>query len=172
MYGIYARHGEDSHSSHSASTADSMDMDMSHSGSSSSSHSMMSVFQTDRATPLYSTAWTPNSVGSYAATCIFLIVLAALFRGLLAAKWWQEQRWLDQELNRRFVVVNGKTPLAENLSRDSLAKQANMVLSEQGIEENVVVVKKRTFGARPWRLSVDPIRAVIDTVIAGVGYLL
>jgi hypothetical protein len=46
------------------------------------------------------------------------------------------------------------------------------VLSENGVEENVVVVKKRTFGPRPWRMSVDPARAAIDTVIAGVGYLL
>jgi hypothetical protein len=156
-HGIHARHG---------STADSASSD------SMSGMTMMSVFQTSMATPLYSQAWTPTSTGSYAGTCIFLILLAVIFRGLLAAKWWQENRWLDRELNRRFVVVNGKAPLAENLSRDSLAKQANMVLSENGIEENVVVVKKRTFGARPWRLSVDPIRAAIDTVIAGVGYLL
>lgn len=167
MQGIYARHGAD-HGTATTTAADSMDMnDMSGMGM-----TMMSVFQTATATPLYSTAWTPNSTGTYAATCIFLIMLAALFRGLLAAKWWQENRWLDRELNRRYVVVNGRAPLAENLSRDSLAKHANMVLSENGVEENVMVVKKRTFGPRPWRLSVDPIRAVIDTVIAGVGYLL
>ena len=163
-FGLHARHGAETHATASEANMDhggSMDMPM-----------MMSVFQTSRATPLFSTAWTPNNAGTYAATCIFLIVLGALFRGLLAAKWWQENRWLDQELNRRYVVVNGRQPLAEKLSNDSLAKHANMVLSENGIEENVVVVKKRTFGARPWRLSVDPIRAAIDTVIAGVGYLL
>ncbi|KAK3393071.1 low affinity copper transporter [Podospora didyma] len=133
---------------------------------------MMSVFQTQRATPLYSTSWTPTSTGTYAATCIFLIVLALVFRGLLAAKAWQESRWLDAELNRRYVVVSGKAPLSETLSRDSLAKK-NMVLSENGVEENVMVVKKRTTThARPWRLSVDPLRAGLDTVIAAVGYLL
>jgi len=168
MHGIYARHGSDHGSTTTASEAnsDGMAMDGGHSGG------MMSVFTTVMATPLYSTAWTPTTTGTYAATCIFLIVLAALFRGLLAAKWWQENRWLDRELNRRYVVVNGKAPLAENLSRDSLAKHGNVVLSENGVEENVVVVKKRTFGPRPWRLSVDPVRAAIDTVIAGVGYLL
>ncbi|KAK1758468.1 protein P80 [Echria macrotheca] len=167
-HGIHARHGADAHAADSTMSDSMSGM----SGNGGGGMTMMSVFQTSMATPLYSQAWTPTSTGSYAGTCIFLIVLAVIFRGLLAAKWWQENRWLDRELNRRFVVVNGKAPLAENLSRDSLAKHANMVLSENGIEENVVVVKKRTFGARPWRLSVDPVRAAIDTVIAGVGYLL
>lgn len=47
-----------------------------------------------------------------------------------------------------------------------------MTLSENGVEENVMVVKTRTMGVRPWRLSVDPVRAVMDTIIAGVGWLL
>jgi hypothetical protein len=103
-----------------------------------------------------------------------LISLATVFRGLLALKAWQEHRWLDAELQRRYVVVNGKAPLAEALSRDSLAKQAHLVLSENGVEENVLVVRNRPAAAfaRPWRLTVDPLRALIDTVIAGVGYLL
>ncbi|KAK7969364.1 low affinity copper transporter [Apiospora saccharicola] len=147
-------------------------MDMGHSSSSSSGGMMMmmSVFQTSQKTPLYSMAWTPQSVGGYAATCIFLIVLGTLLRGLLALKSIQEARWLDKEFKRRYVAVQGKLPMAERVSADSLAK--NMTLSENGVEENVMVVKKVASHARPWRLSVDPIRAVIDTVIAGVGYLL
>ncbi|KAK7952333.1 Ctr copper transporter [Apiospora aurea] len=152
-------------------------MDMSGmSGSSSSSSSggmmmmMMSVFQTSQKTPLYSMAWTPQSVGGYAATCIFLIVLGTLLRGLLALKSIQESRWLDKEFKRRYVAVQGKQPMAERVSADSLAKK--MTLSENGVEEDVMVVKKVQTHARPWRLSVDPVRAVIDTVIAGVGYLL
>lgn len=53
---------------------------------------------------------------------------------------------------------------------DSESKR--MILTENGVEEEVMVVKKRSSGVRPWRLSVDPIRAVMDTVIAGVAYLL
>lgn len=147
-------------------------MDMGSGSGDSHSSTMMAVFQTSMATSLYSSKWTPNSTGTYAATCIFLIFLAVLFRGLLAAKAWQENRWLEKELSRRYVVVNGKGPLAENLSRDSLAKNMTMVLSENGVEETVMVVGKRQTHARPWRLSVDPVRALIDTVIAGVGYLL
>ncbi|KAH6647000.1 Ctr copper transporter [Truncatella angustata] len=143
---------------------------MDSSSTSSTSMMMMAVFQNTMATPLYSTAWTPNGVGTYAATCIFLIVLGAVMRGLLAAKTVQESRWLDRELNRRFVAVQGKLPAAEQVSSDSLAKR--MTLTENGVEENVMVVGKKGLVARPWRLSVDPIRAVIDTIIAGVGYLL
>ena len=138
--------------------------------STSSMSMMMAVFQTTTATPLYSSAWTPGSTGAYAGTCIFLIVLAVVLRGLLAAKGIQEQRWLDRELNRRYVAVHGKLPLAEQVSRDSLAKR--MVLTENGVEEEVMVVGKKHVHPRPWRLSVDPVRAVIDTLIAGVGYLL
>ncbi|EAQ89850.1 hypothetical protein CHGG_06469 [Chaetomium globosum CBS 148.51] len=155
-------------------------MDMGHDSSSSSSSSghssgHTSVFQTSMATALFSTAWTPSSTGAYAGTCIFLIVLAVIFRGLLALKSWQERRWLDAELARRYVVVQGKAPLADALARDPAAKNASLVLSENGVEENVVVVGNRGAAAahvRPWRLSVDPLRAAVDTVVAGVGYLL
>lgn len=133
---------------------------------------MMSVFQNDPKTALYSSGWTPQNAAGYAGTIIFLILLAVLFRCMLAAKARQEARWLDAELNRRYVVVNGRLPMAERAaSVESLAKP-RAVLSSNGVEEDVVVVKKHTTTARPWRLSVDPIRAVIDTVIAGTGYLL
>jgi hypothetical protein len=48
------------------------------------SASTMAVFQTSIHTALYSAGWTPSNTGTYAATCIFLVVLATLFRGLLA----------------------------------------------------------------------------------------
>ncbi|PSR80530.1 Ctr copper transporter [Coniella lustricola] len=35
-------------------------------------------------TPLFSTAWTPNGIGQYAGTCIFLIILAVIHRSLVA----------------------------------------------------------------------------------------
>lgn len=77
---------------------------------------------------------------------------------------------MDAEFNRRYVTVAEKQPKSERVSQDSDAKR--MVLSENGVEEGVMVVRKRGGDTRPWRLSVDPLRAVFDTVIAGVGYLL
>lgn len=64
----------------------------------------------------------------------------------------------------------GKAPKAERISSDSDSKR--MVLSENGVEEDVFVVKKKGVVGRPWRITVDPQRAAIDTVVAGVGYLL
>ncbi|KAI0458054.1 Ctr copper transporter [Xylaria acuta] len=145
------------------------DMDMG--SSSSDSHSMhMSVFNNDMMTALYSDAWTPSTAGAYAGTIIFLIFLGALFRVLLAAKALAEARWLDAEMRRRYVVVQGKLPVSEQLSRDDLSKR--MTLTENGVEEDVFVVQRTKQIHRPFRLSVDPLRAALDTIITGVGYLL
>jgi hypothetical protein len=131
---------------------------------------MQMTFYTSTMTPLYSDSWAPTSTSSYAGTCIFLIILATLFRCLLALKGWKESAWLDAEFNRRYVVVAGKATKAEQISQDSDKKR--MMLTENGVEEEVMVVQKRSLGVRPWRLSVDPLRAVMDTVIVGVAYLL
>ncbi|ROV95343.1 hypothetical protein VSDG_06053 [Cytospora chrysosperma] len=156
-----------------------MDMDMGSGATtttSSSSHmstamsTMMVSFQNSMSTTLYSEAWTPSGAGAYAGTCIFLIALAATLRALFALRSLQEGRWLDRELDRRYVVVAGRPAMRDSVERDSLKQ--TMVLSANGLEEEVMVVRKRNSCARPWRLSVDPVRAVIDTVIAGVGYLL
>ncbi|KAI3528703.1 ctr copper transporter [Colletotrichum paranaense] len=177
---LMARHGGDDHGATGTATASDampgMDMgsgtmnDTHGSTGSSMSMMMMTIFQTSLKTPLYTEAWTPNSVGTYAATCIFLIFLAFGLRSMLALKSIQEKRWLDKDFKRRYVSVNGKLGMAGKMSTDSMAKQ--MVLSENGLEENVTVVQKGHGIWRPWRFSVDPVRAVIDTAIAGVGYLL
>jgi hypothetical protein len=119
-------------------------------------------------TPLYSPMWAPTNVGQYVGTCIFLIVLAVIFRGLLAVKAWKETAWLDAEFNRRYATIAGKQLKSEHISTDSVDKQ--MILIESGVEEGVVVVRKRSI--RPWRITTDPLRAVMDTAIAGVAYLL
>ncbi len=150
-------------------------MDM---GSSSGSNqnttmgSMMAmVFQTQTATPLYANAWTPRSSGAYAGTCIFLIVLSVAARLLVALRTTQEARWLDRDAARRYVAARGRVPLAEAVAHDPHAKE--MVLSANGVEESVVVVARTAATApRPWRFSVDPVRALLDTTIVGVGYLL
>lgn len=149
-------------------------MDAESSSSSHSSHGsssiMAMVFQTQRQTPLYSDSWTPESAGAYAGTCIFLAVLAIVARCLVALKAVQEARWLDREAARRYVAVNGKLPLAEQIASGPDARR--MTLTENGVEETVVVVERKRAAARPWRFSVDPVRACLDTVIVGVGYLL
>jgi hypothetical protein len=120
--------------------------------------------------PLYSNAWTPSSTGSYAGTCIFLIVLASIFRGLIAFKHVLEARWIDIDLHRRYVVVAGADGVAEEVRAGDSEKTT--LLSQRGIEEDVRVVRAGGRIARPWRLTRDPVRAAVVTVLAGVGYLL
>ncbi|EAS27432.3 copper transporter [Coccidioides immitis RS] len=155
-HGLSARHGVAGHS---------------HGGGPDSSIMAM-VFQNFIQTPLYTEAWTPATGGTYAATCIFLIVLAMLGRGLIAVKAMLDERWLNQALERRFVVVAGQTPESERAYNDPGAKNATL-LTERGVEEKVRVVR-RTSGApvMPWRFSVDLPRAAFVTVMVGVGYLL
>ncbi|KAH8601430.1 Ctr copper transporter [Bisporella sp. PMI_857] len=131
---------------------------------------MSMTFFSSTTTPLYATTWTPATIGAYAGTCVFLVFLAVIFRSLLALKSLQEARWLDKEFKRRYVVVAGKQPKSERISEESSSRR--MVLTENGVEEEVMVVQKRGEMRRPWRFSVDPLRAVIDTIVVGVGYLL
>ncbi|KAL8724770.1 MAG: hypothetical protein Q9181_006682 [Wetmoreana brouardii] len=150
---------------------------MSHSHGMSMPSSTMSMSSmsmglfTSTSTTLFSSAWTPGSTGAYAGTCIFIIILAALFRGLAAGKHVLEHRWLDQELNRRYVVVRGTPTEAEQINSDTDNKNATLI-SERGVEEHVKVVRKARRSITPWRFSVDLPRAAYATLMAGVGYLL
>jgi hypothetical protein len=135
--------------------------------------SMMSMtFFTSKTTPLYSPAWAPSTTGGYAGTCIFLIILAIVFRLLLAVKSRQEAAWLDAELNRRYINIAGRLPPSERPPQQQVQEPKKVVVTEAGIEEEVLVVRRRGGAVHPWRITTDPRRAVTDTVIAGVAYLL
>ena len=148
------------------------------SGNSSSMAMMMMVFQNSMTTPLYSMSWSPVTQGQYAGTCLFLIALAILFRFVIAGKAIQEARWVERELSRRYEILP-ITPAAqdEKNSEPAAAPQtegdkATMLLGADGSPERIIVMQKRKRHLRPWRLSVDPVRAAVDTVLAGIGYLL
>ncbi|KAI9838914.1 MAG: hypothetical protein M1819_004122 [Sarea resinae] len=156
------------------SSSSTMSMPMASSTSSTSAsmdNTMQTTFFTSHSTPLYSLSWHPQTTGTYAGTCIFLIVLASIFRLLLAAKHVCEQRWLDDAMQRRYIVVADATPEAERVARDPDGKEATLI-SARGVEESVRVVKRKGRGVTPWRITVDGPRALLVVVIAGVGYLL
>ncbi|RKF80400.1 Ctr type low affinity copper transporter [Golovinomyces cichoracearum] len=121
-------------------------------------------------TKLYISIWAPKSIGAYIATCLFLIALSSMSRFLLAAKLWLETTWTNAELNRRYVTAAGKVPISEQISINPEARQ--MVLSGNGKEEDSIVVQNKAFHVRPWRITVDPIRALMDTLIMAVGMLI
>lgn len=160
-----------SHSGHDMGGSDSTGADSS-GDSHSSGGGHASAFQNSIMTTLFSADWTTTNTGAYAGTCIFLIVLAIVARVLVAFKSHLEAGWEAAAARRRFIAVSGKTPLAERVSQDRESK--HLVLSENGVEEHVFVVESRGRDRtpRPWRFSVDPVRALLDTVIVGIGYLL
>jgi len=150
-------------------------MDMGGMSSDSNSTMMMSnemamVFFNSITTPLWSLSWTPSSSGQYAGTCIFLILLSVLFRGLMVGKHLLEIRWADQAWKRRYITVANGTPFSERLKSDTNAGRG--VLTANGVEENVAIVTRASHGPQPWRFSVDLPRAFLSMIIAGVGYLL
>lgn len=132
---------------------------------------MESVFFTSTSTSLYSSAWKPKTIGAYAGTCIFLILLAFIFRSLAAGKQLLEHRWMDKELNRRYISVRGVPTEAQRISTDSESKNVTLI-SERGVEEHVRIVRRHKRNITPWRFSIDLPRAAYVTVMTGVGYLL
>ncbi|KAJ5571353.1 hypothetical protein N7535_005013 [Penicillium sp. DV-2018c] len=153
-----------------------MDMGSGHShgsgsDSTGSSMPMIMVFTNSHDTPLFSNAWTPSSSGSFAGTCIFLIILAIIDRCLIAFKASMERHWQAVHLNQRYVTVAGKNTEAAKIDADPDAKIASLITA-QGIEESVKVVHNISQGPLPWRFSVDLPRAFLFLCIAGVSYLL
>ena len=130
---------------------------------------MNMVFFTASNTPLYSDAWTPSSVGAYAGSCIFLIVLAVLLRAIFSLRAYVDAKAVRTALKRRYVVVEGAG--AEKFASDD-ANSSTGILTTNGVAENVRIVQTPSLGHQPWRFGVDVPRAIITAVAVGVGYLL
>ena len=110
--------------------------------------SMKMVFFSAANTPLYSSAWMPSGAGQYVGTCFFLIILAFLFRCLLAIRF-NFLPLLAWVTHRRDTDI---------LRRDPDEKKA---------------AKAFPFAVRrPWRINEALLRACLDTILAGVSYLL
>ena len=123
--------------------------------------SMEMVFFTSSLTPLFSMTWTPSGDGNYAGTCVFLIVLALIYRGLYAVKSSAERSWEKRTRQSRFGRTGNEPtsglPAEKDVAREQYAFQP--------------LERPRNVGY-PWRISVDVPRALLVTVMAGVGYLL
>ena len=126
-----------------------MDMDMGMGADNSSAtmammgmDQMKMTFFTSATTPLFASSWTPVTTGQYAGTCVFLIVLATIFRALLA------------------VRLNIIEILAGLERRDTGG----------GTYPSMDATKP--VSRRRWRANEAVILASMDVVLAGVGYLL
>lgn len=69
------------------------------------------------------------------------------------------------------MVVKGKGTEAGKIDSDPAAKTGALITAN-GVEENVRIVRADTRGAVPFRLGVDLPRAGLVTIIAGIAYLL
>jgi hypothetical protein len=120
---------------------------------------------------IFSTKFTPTTQSAYAGGVIFLLLLAVCWRLLLAARVLIERRFVDQERNRRAIVVRGTPTESEKVMKDGTGKDG-VLISESGRQEDVRIVKRAVRGALPWRFSQDLPRAIMTAIVAAVGYLL
>ncbi|KAI1480037.1 hypothetical protein K445DRAFT_74867 [Daldinia sp. EC12] len=117
---------------------------------------MAMVFFQSVTTPLYSSAWTPQGQGSYAGTCIFLIVLAVIHRILIAL------RSIIFDSNPRLHRHN--KPLISSDSDDYPGSKTDLEL---------IGGQFRTqWNSHPFKVATETFRALLEVVIGGVGYLL
>lgn len=116
---------------------------------------MAMVFFQSVTTPLYSTAWTPQGEGSYAGTCIFLIVLALIHRILIALRSIVFDS--NQALHRHRKVVSSDSDDYPG-SRSELESIGNQFRSQ--------------WNSHPFRVATETVRALLEVVIGGIGYLL
>ncbi|KAH8195078.1 hypothetical protein TruAng_010754 [Truncatella angustata] len=138
-----------SSSAMSASTnMDGMDMS-SHSSTTMTSAEMAMVFFQSVTTPLYSSAWTPTSDGPYAGTCVFLVALATIHRILHAIKC----TVFDRRLHGGRATLGSKVDDSE-------------------IEQSVAQQLKSEWYQHPFRVADETIRALVEVVVSGIGYLL
>jgi len=65
---------------------------------------METTFHTKISTPLYTTAFTPQTAGQYTGAILFLIILGIIFRLLAAVKVQTEHRWREEQAVRKVVI--------------------------------------------------------------------
>lgn len=144
--------------SQSSSSMPNMDMDTS---STSMTMPMPMVFMTSTTTALYSASWAPTTLGQYAGTCIFLIILAFIFRFLLALK-----SITTASLTKKAAARNNSIIVAPASSDDDTDEKLVAVAPVGGEE------KKDGWSGHPWRFSTELPRAGMAVVTTGLGYLL
>jgi hypothetical protein len=133
------------------------------------------TFTTTISTPLFVPQWTPTTAEGYAGTCVFLIALGVISRGLSAWQHFMEIRWRDKAIDRRYVAIS-EASIAdrEKLGGFSADKhnEATLIGTERDELSRSSGVGRRTFRSTPFSLSTNLPRACMFVVQAGVGYLL
>lgn len=113
------------------------------------------TFFTSTTTPLYTTAWTPKTPAQYALTCLFLVLLCIVFRGLLSAR--GNMPWLLSSLS----PTKKDTP-----------EEVSCCADEDGLQKTFRGEMASGSQDKPSKVWEILLRAVLDTSLAVVSYLL
>jgi copper transporter 1 len=119
---------------------------------------MPMTFFTSTTTPLYSNAWTPKTAAQYAMTCLFLVFLCIIFRGLLAAR-----------CNMLWLLAYGSS---KNATPEEVSCCAEEVASQKPLHGELMSGSPSRHQDGPTRVREILLRAVLDTALAIVSYLL
>ncbi|KAK9454397.1 Ctr copper transporter family-domain-containing protein [Dipodascopsis uninucleata] len=139
----------------SSSTADSMDMS-----------SMDMLFHTSTTDSLFAAGWTPSSTGKYAGTCIFLIVLAVIYRFTHIIKHRSERYFTTRALDNRY---RGSIKATRSDAVDTIEKSVD---SSEACCPDAATPTGFFSPYRPWCFSSDVPMALIQTLLSGISYLL
>ncbi|KAK9483918.1 Ctr copper transporter family-domain-containing protein [Lipomyces starkeyi] len=146
-----------------SSTSMAMPMPSSTDGSMSMSSMSSMSFHTSIFDFLFSRGWTPSSRGQYAGTCIFLILLAVIYRLTHVLKH-RTERYLNARARQ----------LARNIATAHFNMDLNVGSFEKSARETTTEPEPplQFRNVRPWRVSMDMPLSLIQLVLAGVAYLL
>ncbi|KAI0471699.1 Ctr copper transporter family-domain-containing protein [Xylariaceae sp. FL0804] len=131
-----------------------------------SSSEMAMVFFQAVTTPLFSMSFTPAGKGSYAGTCVFLVVLALAHRFLMAA------RHVFFDSRRRMALSAARHHQAARMHND--LKDVPSLNSDDGsaAPEALAAHVRNEVRGHPFAVATETVRALFEVVIGGVGYLL
>ncbi|KAI5821075.1 hypothetical protein BZA77DRAFT_613 [Pyronema omphalodes] len=143
------------------------------SGHDMSSGSMFMVFYTSTSTPLFSSSWSPSTLGQYVGVCVFLIVLSFVFRFLLAWKSVLQHDWKENMKGKKVIVAAGlsDTNGTSKSETTTVAGEGEKEGEKEKEETQEVVLTQRGWSGRPFRFSTELKRGCMTTLVAGTGYL-
>ncbi|KAK9425522.1 putative Copper transport protein [Seiridium unicorne] len=132
---------------------------------------MVMTFFSSAHTSLFSKSWTPTTVAAYAATCIFLLVLAVTMRAMLALKPVLESAMWKPDVNPDpHELLLSEEDCNEELDR---IKEQHLVRGQEegasGLQRVLFEVKSQWRG---WRFMSSSSRAIFEVLLAVIGYLL
>lgn len=151
------------------------DMDSSSSMSMSmTSADMAMVFFQSVTTPLYAASWTPAGQGSYAGTCVFLIVLGLAHRVLVAMRFVLFDS--NPSLHRHGPAHHDGHHHSDNkphADHDPAPPPPPPPLDPEANTPGSMLRQIRfQWSNHPFRVATETSRALLEVVIGGVGYLL